>query len=139
MAHEELQTRTDTLAKETEELKLSLEAQKSLNNRLENDLLKLNGPAGGTGKPPSPQPQERKDPLASLNLGKKVRASMRARDSIVLMLINSVLCVPPPQDTVAPGLSPAAETSILPIVTSQRDRFRSRNAELEEVRCCLSV
>lgn len=27
----------------------------------------------------------------------------------------------------------SAETSILPIITSQRDRFRSRNAELEEV------
>ena len=30
----------------------------------------------------------------------------------------------------------AADTSILPIVTSQRDRFRQRNAELEEV--CLA-
>jgi homeobox protein cut-like len=28
----------------------------------------------------------------------------------------------------------SADTSILPIVTSQRDRFRARNAELEEVR-----
>ena len=27
----------------------------------------------------------------------------------------------------------SADTSILPIVTSQRDRFRARNAELEEV------
>lgn len=27
----------------------------------------------------------------------------------------------------------SAESSILPIVTSQRDRFRQRNAELEEV------
>ena len=27
----------------------------------------------------------------------------------------------------------SADTSILPIVTSQRDRFRQRNAELEEV------
>lgn len=27
----------------------------------------------------------------------------------------------------------SANTSILPIVTSQRDRFRQRNAELEEV------
>ncbi|ORX40652.1 CASP C terminal-domain-containing protein [Kockovaella imperatae] len=30
------------------------------------------------------------------------------------------------------GASPAPDTSILPIVTSQRDRFRQRNAELEE-------
>jgi hypothetical protein len=35
--------------------------------------------------------------------------------------------------TPTPGPS-TAETSILPIITSQRDRFRTRNAELEEVR-----
>lgn len=29
--------------------------------------------------------------------------------------------------------APSADTSILPIVTAQRDRFRQRNAELEEV------
>lgn len=34
----------------------------------------------------------------------------------------------------APHAAPSADTSILPIVTSQRDRFRARNAELEEVR-----
>ena len=33
--------------------------------------------------------------------------------------------------------TPSADTSILPIVTSQRDRFRQRNAELEEV--CVSL
>lgn len=31
-----------------------------------------------------------------------------------------------------PSPAPSADTSILPIVTSQRDRFRQRNAELEE-------
>ena len=35
--------------------------------------------------------------------------------------------------------SPAnGDSSILPIVTSQRDRFRQRNAELEEVRLALN-
>lgn len=32
----------------------------------------------------------------------------------------------------APQAASSAETSILPIITSQRDRFRQRNAELEE-------
>lgn len=32
---------------------------------------------------------------------------------------------------------PSADSSILPIITSQRDRFRARNAELEEVRLYL--
>lgn len=126
MAHEELQSKADALSKETDELKLSLDAQKSLNNRLENDLLKLNGP---NGKPPSPQPQERKDPLASLNLGKKVRLSPEA----LLRSIDGHRL----QEIVSSGLNPAAESSILPIITSQRDRFRTRNAELEEV--CLGL
>jgi homeobox protein cut-like len=45
------------------------------------------------------------------------------------------------QDAVGPSstrstpipFTSSADTSILPIVTSQRDRFRQRNAELEEV------
>ena len=37
------------------------------------------------------------------------------------------------QDVAAvPAPATSAETSILPIITSQRDRFRQRNAELEE-------
>lgn len=39
----------------------------------------------------------------------------------------------PARSTPIPFTS-SADTSILPIVTSQRDRFRQRNAELEEVR-----
>lgn len=34
---------------------------------------------------------------------------------------------------VATPFTSSAETSILPIITSQRDRFRQRNGELEEV------
>lgn len=37
----------------------------------------------------------------------------------------------PARNTPIP-FAPSADTSILPIVTSQRDRFRQRNAELEE-------
>ncbi|KAF6763103.1 CASP C terminal-domain-containing protein [Ephemerocybe angulata] len=38
----------------------------------------------------------------------------------------------PQAATISNGKAPSADTSILPIVTSQRDRFRQRNAELEE-------
>jgi len=39
----------------------------------------------------------------------------------------------PARTTPIPFTSSSADASILPIVTSQRDRFRQRNAELEEV------
>ncbi|TFK54129.1 hypothetical protein OE88DRAFT_1154022 [Heliocybe sulcata] len=52
--------------------------------------------------------------LAGLDLGKRTPSS----DS--------------PARTTPIPFTPSADTSILPIVTSQRDRFRQRNAELEE-------
>ncbi|KAI0930470.1 hypothetical protein AcW1_009144 [Taiwanofungus camphoratus] len=96
-----------------------LEKQRTLNEKLETDLLqmdqrKLNGELNGvadyeSSRADSPQ----LDALAGLDLGKK------------------------PNDTSARNapipFTSSADTSILPIVTSQRDRFRQRNAELEEV------
>jgi homeobox protein cut-like len=38
-----------------------------------------------------------------------------------------------PDGRASPAVGANGDTSILPIVTSQRDRFRQRNAELEEV------
>ncbi|KAI0930469.1 hypothetical protein AcW1_009144 [Taiwanofungus camphoratus] len=95
-----------------------LEKQRTLNEKLETDLLqmdqrKLNGELNGvadyeSSRADSPQ----LDALAGLDLGKK------------------------PNDTSARNapipFTSSADTSILPIVTSQRDRFRQRNAELEE-------
>lgn len=51
----------------------------------------------------------REDPLAGLNISKKD--------------VNGTTATP---------FTSSAETSILPIITSQRDRFRLRNGELEE-------
>jgi homeobox protein cut-like len=88
-----------------------LEKQQVLNEKLETDLLAVNkhhpnGDALAT--------DAAVDALAGLDLGKKPSAS-------------------PARTTPIPFTS-SADTSILPIVTSQRDRFRQRNAELEEVR-----
>lgn len=91
-----------------------LQKQRALNERLENDLLhmdshKANGDVSGTGTPDLGVPG---DALAGLELGKK------SSDT-------------PSRHSPIPFAS-SADTSILPIVTSQRDRFRQRNAELEE-------
>lgn len=42
------------------------------------------------------------------------------------------------QNTISAAPASSAEISILPIVTSQRDRFRQRNGELEEVSSTLA-
>ncbi|KAF8635236.1 hypothetical protein AX17_004009 [Amanita inopinata Kibby_2008] len=83
-----------------------LEKQNALNEKLENDLLSMNTTnndgASDTGI----------DVLAGLERNKK-QQDFSARSTPV-------------------SFTSAADTSILPIVTSQRDRFRQRNAELEE-------
>ncbi|KAG6833536.1 hypothetical protein H0H87_005187 [Tephrocybe sp. NHM501043] len=88
-----------------------LEKQKSLNEKLENDLLSMNKhrPNGDLTSSDSGL-----DVLAGLELGTKKAASL-----------DSSANKPIP-------FTPSADVSILPIVTSQRDRFRQRNAELED-------
>ncbi|KAI0733144.1 CASP C terminal-domain-containing protein [Fomitopsis betulina] len=88
-----------------------LEKQRMLNEKLETDLLQMdqrkpNGEVGFDSPTLSAL-----DGLAGIELGKKTDTLART--------------------TPIPFAS-SADTSILPIVTSQRDRFRQRNAELEE-------
>ena len=92
-----------------------LEKQRALNEKLEDDLLALN--QNGGERSGRDTPAESADGLAGLDIGGKKAAA----DS-------------PARGTPIPFAQSSADTSILPIVTSQRDRFRQRNAELEEVR-----
>ena len=102
--------------------KAELDRQKTLNERLEQDLLNIHKSDDLWN--PDEVPQESGD--ADLTPGEPE-------------------AVGPTNDKIMNGpipFAPSAETSILPIVTSQRDRFRQRNAELEEVRllpCLLQV
>ncbi|KAI0318257.1 CASP C terminal-domain-containing protein, partial [Amylostereum chailletii] len=94
-----------------------LEKQRALNERLEDDLLQLDQrqPNGkGKGKADGSE-DSGDDALAGLNLGGKPKGTNAS----------------PARASPIPFTS-SADTSILPIVTSQRDRFRQRNAELEE-------
>ncbi|KPV77777.1 uncharacterized protein RHOBADRAFT_51589 [Rhodotorula graminis WP1] len=126
VAHDELAQAHEQAASECEALQARLDEQKKLNDRLENDLVRVNGGGaggggggvGGGGAGAGGQGQgagqggsaARDDPLAGLQLGKK-------------SLDGPVQAAP---------FQSSAETSILPIITSQRDRFRQRNGELEE-------
>ncbi|CAA7261704.1 unnamed protein product [Cyclocybe aegerita] len=85
---------------------VELEKQRDLNEKLENDLVLINNESSN-----GPTQDTDDDVLASLDIGKNAETPVRS--------------------TPIPFTS-SADTSILPIVTSQRDRFRQRNAELEE-------
>ncbi|KIK67230.1 hypothetical protein GYMLUDRAFT_37309 [Collybiopsis luxurians FD-317 M1] len=103
--HGELETSLQQTETQLSFTRAELEKQTSLNEKLEIDLLSLNKPNG------SVTPSKSSDILSDLELGSKTDSSARS--------------TPIP-------FAPSADTSILPIVTSQRDRFRQRNAELEE-------
>ncbi|QRV79542.1 hypothetical protein RhiJN_07557 [Ceratobasidium sp. AG-Ba] len=105
--HSELEASLQAVSEEAVHTRAELEKQTSLNEKLENDLLQINQrPSNGVAEKPEAAlaPQ---DGLAGLKLGNKSTDIERS-------------------------VTPQPDNSILPIVTSQRDRFRQRNAELED-------
>ncbi|PVG01219.1 hypothetical protein CPB86DRAFT_773346 [Serendipita vermifera] len=112
--HGELEQSFQKVSEELATCQAELEKQKILTDRLENDLMHVDrhmGQANGERPLPADTPPAAADGLSGLNLGNSKEKPVRY--------------TPIP-------FSSAADTSILPIVTSQRDRFRQRNAELEE-------
>ncbi|KAI0001319.1 CASP C terminal-domain-containing protein [Russula compacta] len=106
-----LQRTQDDLASTTSEL----EKHRQLNERLESDLLKIEQHGQGNSDARLADTAE-DDVLAGLGL--ELGLTTKNKDPLV--------------QTKAIPFTSSADTSILPIVTSQRDRFRQRNAELEE-------
>ncbi|EJF65373.1 hypothetical protein DICSQDRAFT_50703 [Dichomitus squalens LYAD-421 SS1] len=113
--HGELEAALQSVKSQLEVTESELDKQRALNEKLETDLLQMDQRKGDTGDRASSAngTSTPVDVLASLELGKKAGVSSPARSTPI-------------------PFAPSADTSILPIVTSQRDRFRQRNAELEE-------
>jgi len=116
--HGELEASLQAAQEELITVHSKLEKQQLLNEKLENDLLGIekHQQAQMNGKHEARDALrsiESSDALAGIELGKKPSTS-------------------PARTTPIPFASNSADASILPIVTSQRDRFRQRNAELEE-------
>ncbi|CAK5281610.1 unnamed protein product [Mycena citricolor] len=99
-----LATKNKRLLEELTKIRQRIGKQQILNEKLENDLLSMNSHTNGDAA------KDEDDVLGGLDLGRKPEQ--------------------PVKTTPIPFSS--ADTTILPIVTSQRDRFRQRNAELEE-------
>ncbi|KAK1233177.1 hypothetical protein PQX77_003713 [Marasmius sp. AFHP31] len=101
--HGELEATLQAMQEQLQSASSELEQQKALNEKLENDLLSMNNHK-------TEDVDSSSDVLGGLDAGRKESSN---------------------RSTPIPFTS-SADTSILPIVTSQRDRFRQRNAELEE-------
>ncbi|GAA6023391.1 hypothetical protein JCM10207_002531 [Rhodosporidiobolus poonsookiae] len=124
VAHDELSLHHQTLLNDFDSLTARFEEQRALNDRLENDLLRINESkshhAGGTATPGGGASGAKEDPLASLGLGSAAAGAAKDGEAAA------------DGQATARSTPNAAEASILPIITSQRDRFRQRNGELEE-------
>ncbi|KAN0064650.1 hypothetical protein ACQY0O_002280 [Thecaphora frezii] len=154
VAHDELTSTSSTSSTELARLKKEVARLQSLNEKLENDLVSVGGGNGESASaaaatsaaaaPPRSAPAVGKDAVMSAEeaLAEMERiASTPASTS--LQTNGQAGAVPsssaastspqPPASPMARSATAAShDTSILPIITSQRDRFRARNAELEE-------
>ncbi|EIN11891.1 hypothetical protein PUNSTDRAFT_99194 [Punctularia strigosozonata HHB-11173 SS5] len=109
--HGELEASLQATQDDLQNANTELQKQRELNEKLEIDLLQMENTGKDKGKAKFEELDEQ-HALSGLNLGKKT-------------MDGTVRSSPIP-------FTSSADTSILPIVTSQRDRFRQRNAELEE-------
>lgn len=117
--HDETTGKLEETSRALDNVTSELTKQKALNQRLEDDLLNINKSASHHATSATSNSHHHKsspsgsaialnDPLVSLNRNARVDSPARSNSPSV------------------------ADTSILPIITSQRDRFRQRNAELED-------
>ncbi|EGG07301.1 uncharacterized protein MELLADRAFT_43151 [Melampsora larici-populina 98AG31] len=104
--HDELLTTSRKNAIEADNLREELEQTKILNDKLENDLVKI---------------QTSQDTKGFNVDGSTTESSQDSKGKSTAGPTTS-----------GNDMKLSAETSILPIITSQRDRFRQRNSELEE-------
>ncbi|KAE8220512.1 hypothetical protein CF319_g5978 [Tilletia indica] len=130
--HNELKATQAQLAAELEVAKGEVDRLKALNGRLEDDLLLLNVQGDGRGE------GEKKVDEGKPQNGTAAATSSTAdpsTDPFDILLNNpststtTTTSTPNPQQQQQQQQS---SSSLLPIITSQRDRFRTRNAELEE-------
>lgn len=140
VVHDELLTSSRKNALEAEKLKQELKETRKLNDKLENDLLniqmsssrpRVNGIHDNSSH--SSNRQARSDTLESLTLGLKQETGALGTQNHGPIPNQDPLGKSATNNSSSTSdMKLSAESSILPIITSQRDRFRQRNSELEE-------
>ncbi|KAF9230537.1 CASP C terminal-domain-containing protein [Melanogaster broomeanus] len=120
--HRSLEESLRSTQSELDMTRAELSKQSSLNEKLETDLLALDNRPAHPPRGSANGTVDSDDPLSGLglDLGLENIKSKQGETSG-----STTRSTPIP-------FTSSADTSILPIVTSQRDRFRARNAELEE-------
>ncbi|KAK9464863.1 CASP C terminal-domain-containing protein [Lipomyces arxii] len=135
IAHDDLLRRTTELETNLKTTTAALDESKRLNAKLEDDLTSLHesgmistGPKSVTSYAQSRRSGRGTD-TASL-IGGSLRASLTG-----LVPVDDAMSQPGSGNSTPGGRSleqHVADLTILPIITQQRDRFRARNAELEQ-------
>jgi len=114
VAHSDLENRLGELQSSLNSTLNGLETQRTLNAKLEEDLLRMNDHATAYA--------------GSVFGGASTRYTKRAPTNRPASPTSSIIGS---REELFPKTA-TPETSILPIITQQRDRFRARNSELEE-------
>lgn len=131
VTNNELTAELSTLNIQVEVTAAELDKATRLNHKLEEDLLKSNGGMRGVAPAMSVMSgwQQRPGTLRSSGNGKiSPTASIFGLESSYGGMGSPSLS----GGSQGGLLAPSADTSILPIITQQRDRFKARNVELEE-------
>jgi homeobox protein cut-like len=121
VSHQDLTTRLQTLQQTLDSATAELNTSRALNARLEDDLLKL--------QQESHNPHSSALSVAGTYVSRYQRSSIAggSRPSPTSSIIGSHL------DSQAPIPSSSNNNAgILPMITAQRDRFKAKNAELEQ-------
>ncbi|KAL9938560.1 hypothetical protein V8E36_002279 [Tilletia maclaganii] len=149
VAHNELKATHTATSAELSSARSEVDRLKALADRLENDLLQLNvqtltGTSATKARGTADASNGATSTNAAVNGAHSTDGGPPAASGSDPFDLASLTDLPtssnpavPSSANVAASKSPqpsssAAESSLLPIITSQRDRFRARNAELEE-------
>ncbi|KAK0560523.1 hypothetical protein OC861_006248 [Tilletia horrida] len=139
VAHNELKKEHANVSADLSSARSEVDRLKSLAERLENDLLQLNVQGLSSSTPESRGAVFASDNGTTVSGpeagGAGTTTSVSNNDPFDLDSLTSPnnTAIPPSSSTTSiSSKQPNPESSLLPIITSQRDRFRARNAELEE-------
>ncbi|SPO37985.1 related to Cutl1 or CASP protein [Pseudozyma flocculosa] len=153
VAHNELSTASTASSGELDRLKREVARLQALTEKLENDLVSIGGGGGRSGgsETPGAEPAAARSASASAAMSAeealaemdRIAASpsrsstqqqQQSQSQLATQPTSAGATTPSTPRQAPPSSTPSsgADTSILPIITSQRDRFRARNAELEE-------
>lgn len=121
----ELRGQVDNLKANTDTSSAEIERLRALNAKLEDDLTTMNRADGGMSVVSA---WTRPAPSTARKAGTATRGGASGRLSPTASIVGGGDTT----TTTSGDGQPSADPAILPIVTQQRDRFRSRNVELEE-------